>query len=113
MEFLKDKHYWETFSFNICIPGFHISEHFNCKSYGPVVLNKCSTKAIFTDISLQEGLCAIIICKGGLEKQVAYPGLQAIKGLVGGGVPVPVGYLLTKECCLGSQIWEKRLQVTY
>ena len=51
--------------------------------------------AIFTDIGLQdEGLCAIIMCKGGLEKHVAYPRLEAIKGLVSGGVPVPVGYLI-------------------
>ena len=95
VEFFKTKHYGEAFSFYISLPGFHIGKCFTSKCYGPVVLNKSSTEAIFTGISLQdEGLCAIIICKGGLEKHVAYPRLEAVKGLVSGGVLVPIGYLL-------------------
>ena len=53
----------------------------------------------------------VIIGESGLEKHVAYPGFEAIEILVCGGIPVPICYLLTKKCGLGSQTREKGLQV--
>ena len=53
----------------------------------------------------------VIIGEGGLEKHVAYPRFEAVKSLVCGGIPVPICYLLSKECGLGSQTGEKGLQV--
>ena len=52
-------------------------------------LEECSAMAIFTCIGLlDKGLCAVIICQSGPEKHVTNPGLQAVKILICGGVPV-------------------------
>ena len=75
-------------------------------------MKECSAEAIFTGISLLDMVfCMVIVGEGGLEKHVAYPRFEVIKSLVCGGIPFPICYLLSKECGLGSQIWEKGLQV--
>ena len=46
----------------VSIPGFNTSQGLAGKSYGPVILEECSTETIFTDIGLQDrGLCMVIV----------------------------------------------------
>ena len=76
------------------ISGLNIIKHFTGKGYGFIVLEEYSTEAILTGIGLQDkGLCVVIICQSGPEKHVTNPGLQAVKSLICGGVPVPICYL--------------------
>ena len=114
MKLFKAKIYWKTFSFYVCMPSLYICKCFASKRYSPVVLKECSAEAIFTGIGLQDkGFCMVIIGESGLEKHVAYPRFEAIESLVCGGIPVPICYLLSKECSFGSQTGEKGLQVIY
>ena len=60
----------------VSIPDLNISQGLAGKGYGPVILEECSTKTIFTGISLQDKwLHMVIIDLGGPEKHAAYPGL--------------------------------------
>ena len=71
-----------------------------------------SAKTLFTGISLQDkGLGTVIISQCGPEKHVANQGLQAVKSLIHGGVPVPICYLLPEEGSVGCKAREKGLQV--
>ena len=63
MKLFKTKTNGEAFFFYVSISSLCISQCFACKCYGPIVLDECSAKTIFADISLQDkGLCAVIIC---------------------------------------------------
>ena len=82
--------------------GLNSSKHLASESYGLVVLEVSSAEAIFTGIGLQDkGLDAIIICLSGPEEHVAKPGLQVVKSLICGEVPVPICYLLPEEGSFG------------
>ena len=88
----------EALSFYIGILGLNISKCFTGEGYGLAVLEESSTEAIFTGVSPQDkGLCAVIISQSGPEKNVAIPGLQAVKYLICGGVPVQICYLLPEK----------------
>ena len=59
--FSSPKH-TQRHSLDVSASGFNISQGLAGKSYGPVILEECSAKTIFTGISLQDkGLCMVII----------------------------------------------------
>ena len=61
MEPSSPKH-TERHSLSVSIPGFNISQGLAGKSYGPIILEECSAKTIFTGISMQDkGLGMVIV----------------------------------------------------
>ena len=95
-------------SLYVGISGLNISKCFTGEAYWFVVLEESSTEAIFTGISLQDkGLCAVIICKSVPKKHVANTGLQVVKCLICGGVPVSICYLLPEEVVLDARPGER------
>ena len=93
---------------NIGISGLNVCKCFTGKGYGLIVLEECSTKAIFTGISLQDkGLCAVIISQSGPEEFVANSGLQAVEGLICGGVPAPIFTCSLRKVVLDARPWRK------
>ena len=98
LNFSRPKPDREAMSLYIHILDLNISKCFTGKGYGLVVLEESSTEAIFTGISLQDKeLCMVIISLNCPEKHIANPGLQVVKGLICGGVLVPICYLLPEE----------------
>ena len=53
----------------------------------------------------------ILLGQSGPEKHVTNAGLQVLKSLASGGIPVPMGYFLCKEGSFGCKAKEKGMQV--